>query len=186
MSLKTTDEKIDEIHTAVTRLETLWDGGPGGWPQCLSHDRTIAKLTRQNNWILRTMLLVILTLCASAFCASAQTTNLNVLWKWSPDLASLGGLSTNDYMTNLVFTLYSSTNATVPLTNWIVVTNWPAVPFLAQGPPGTMWTNRIAWDQQTRFYVMKAKEVLGGEESPFSNQAMKLAPLLPGVLGISR
>jgi hypothetical protein len=33
---------------------------------------------------------------------------------------------------------------------------------------------------------MKAKEVLGGEESPFSNQAMKLAPLLPGVLGISR
>lgn len=59
MSHKTTEEKLDEILQKVTRLETLWNGGPGSWHVCQQHtaelERGAKKLAGLNKIVLLTM-----------------------------------------------------------------------------------------------------------------------------------
>ena len=54
---KSMAEKVDEIHERVIRLDTLWNGGPGSWPHCQEHSEKISRIAKQNNWILRVMML---------------------------------------------------------------------------------------------------------------------------------
>jgi hypothetical protein len=64
----------------------------------------------------------------------------------------MGGLSTNDYCTNLVLVIVSVKNITVPTNLWPVVQVTPVTQLLPQGPPPTWWTNTLAIDNSTRFY----------------------------------
>lgn len=135
--------------------------------------------------------LIALSFIVCALAVSAGTTNLHSVtfgWRWIPNtIVDLGGLSTNDYLTNISFKLYYTTNVTQPMSIWKVATNWPAAPLLSQGPLGSMWTSSVTVDGFTRFYALTAFSSVASEgESPFSNTALQLAPLPSGTLEILR
>src|SRR5512147_649320 len=125
-------------------------------------------------------LLLTLLIAASFLCASRSeaATITNVFsFQWQPTPVLMGGLSTNDYFTNVVFRLYGTTNVALPVSNWPLQTTLPAQPFLTQGPPGTDWTYPFVRPSGTMFFVMTAyvaKAAPGGDESPFSNTDFQL------------
>lgn len=122
--------------------------------------------------------------CATSFAAGTNNAPVKFTWTWAPNPLDLGGLSTNDYMTNIAFRLFSSTNINVPLTNWPKVAEWPATNYT-----DGHWTNSVVMDAAVRFYVMKAwsGKAGGTGESPFSNLDFELADLSAGTLdGIHR
>lgn len=127
---------------------------------------------------LNTLTLCLLLLSPKAF--SAVT--LQAIFKWAPDSNQLAGLTVADYMTNITFWVYGSTNVALPLTSWVFVTNWQGAPFLSQGPAGSWWTNSIGSDGNARFYTVLVKNNNGGA-SPFSNLAPWLTDPLTGFLG---
>lgn len=122
----------------------------------------------------------LLTLVASvigliSFAAGGpQLQNLFVLFYWPLDPTDLGGLSTNDYMTNIVFNLYSSTNVSAPVQTWPLLLSVPGQSYLPQGLPGSTWSNAINVDSYPRFYVLQVSNQNGGV-SPFS----QVAPWVP-------
>lgn len=114
-------------------------------------------------------------LSISAF-AGTQT-NL-VAWAWTANPSDMGGLSITDYYTNITFTLWSSTNVSIPMTNWPAVTNWQASSF--PSPDGTNWTNAVVTDGQTRFFLLTVGAASG--QSPFSNLLPLVAVPPSGVM----
>lgn len=135
--------------------------------------------------------LIALSVLIVALSLNAGTTNVHSVtfgWRWIPATVDFGGLSTNDYLTNIAFRLYTTTNITQPTTLWRVVTNWPGAPLLSQGPLGSMWTQSLSADGFTRFYALTATSTAAPEsgESPFSGVAFQLAPLPSGTLEILR
>lgn len=92
---------------------------------------------------------------------------IKVVFTWFPDPAQMGGMSTNDYMTNIVgFKIWSTPTLTPQV--WTVVTNLPAA-------IGTN-TCLLASNTNTTFYAATTVGVSG--ESPFSNTSVWIA--LPG------
>lgn len=110
----------------------------------------------------RLLLLLPFTLLA----ASPVTAPKQVTFKWSLNPADLGGLSTNDYYTNIVFQLYSVTNCAIPTNQWPIVAAWSASSF--PSPDGVNWTNAVTIDGNTRFYLIQAVNLNGGF-GPFSS-----------------
>jgi|SRR5579872_528532 len=99
--------------------------------------------------------------------------------------ASFGGLSTNDYLTNVTLVLYSSTNAATPMTNWQAVAAWPASQFLTQGPAGSWWTSAVPSSATAAFYSLQSTNG-SGASSPFSYPAVWLPSSPAGVIKIGQ
>lgn len=102
------------------------------------------------------------------FAASPVITSKQVTFKWSVDPADLGGMTTNQYYTNIVFNLLSVTNCAIPTNQWPVVAAYPASSF--PSPDGVNWTNTITIDGFTRFYLIQVSNQNGGL-APFSSVA---------------
>lgn len=120
----------------------------------------------------------------TCFGAGATTTNVTFAFRW-PGPIDYAGLSQSDFMTNITFRIYSSTNASTPINQWVLYSTWQGALFNTQGPPGSTWTNTIPVDfTGARFFALKAysPNAAGGGESPFSNVALILAPLTPGII----
>lgn len=102
----------------------------------------------------------------AVFAASPVTTSKSITFKWSPDPADLGGMTTNDYYTNIVFNLLSVTNCAIPTNQWPVVATFLASSF--PSPDGVNWSNNFTIDGFTRFYLIQAANLNGGS-GPFSS-----------------
>lgn len=127
----------------------------------------------------KTILTSSLLIGLSLFGGSPAPQPLSFTWQWNPNPADLGGLSTNDYLTNISFTLWTTTNVTLPVTSWSSATNWQASSTPNDGTGN--WTGVATIDGQTRFYLLTVN-ALGGGQSPFSNQANWVAKPLAGLL----
>ncbi len=112
---------------------------------------------------LATLLLIGLT----ALSAVPTGTPRQVTWFWMPNTNDFGGMTTNQYFTNIVFRLYSVADCTVPTNQWPVIASWLAAGFPAYDGN---WTNYVNADGLTRFYLLTAGGVSG--QSPFSNLAV--------------
>ncbi len=108
-----------------------------------------------------------------------------ISFTWKPNAADLGGMSEADYATNITFVLYSSTDCTIPLTNWPSVASWPASQFISQGPCGSTWISPIPADGVTRFYALRTTNQ-NGQTSFFSEVAVWLPASLPGTISALR
>lgn len=129
-------------------------------------------------------LLCLLPLFALPLYAAGTTTNVTFYFRW-PGPVDLGGLSTNDYMTNITFRLYSSTNASTPINQWQLYSAWQGSAFILQGPFNSQWSNTIPVEfTGARFFALKAysPKASGGGESPFSAVDFILAPLPTGTI----
>jgi len=116
--------------------------------------------------------------------AAGTASNRTLQFKWAPNPVDLGGMSTNDYCTNITIVAFSVTDCTVPTNLWPAVASWPATYFLNQGPPGSQWAAVVQTDQSVRFYMLAATNG-SGVASPFSNAATWVpAPPAGVVLGI--
>jgi outer membrane scaffolding protein for murein synthesis (MipA/OmpV family) len=121
------------------------------------------------------LLFILILALALRLGAAPATTNNTVTLGWSWSIPYTGGLIANDFLTNVNFQVYSSTN--IATTNWVpyallTSTNYIFVPpdqFSATVPA----TNAFL------FFVATTKT--GGGESPFSNSLL-LLPVLPGPL----
>jgi hypothetical protein len=96
---------------------------------------------------------------------SAQNT-VTITTSLALDNTQMGGMSTNDYCTNLVLVIYSSKNITTPTNLWPVVQVTPCSQLLPQGLPPTPWTNALAIDNSTRFYSAQVTNY-NNEAGPF-------------------
>lgn len=114
-------------------------------------------------------LLSLLPLLSFAAGPISPATNgpIKVVFSWFPDPALMGGMSTNDYMTNIVGFRIWSTPTLVPQV-WTIVTNLP--PAIGTNS----WV--LPSNTNTTFYAATTVGVSG--ESPFSNTAVWIA--LPG------
>ena len=106
-------------------------------------------------------------LISACLTATAQTPK-TVLMNWHPDPNQMGGLSTNDYLTNIVFVIRSSTDIRTTPTTWQVLTNSEASTYTAQILAGAPIAITVNIDSITRFYVANATSKNGGV-GPFSN-----------------
>ena len=85
------------------------------------------------------------------------------------DSSQLGGISTSQYGSNFTALIWSSVNINTPTNQYQLVSTVPAGPMIAtQGPPGTVWTNQIATDNATRFYLLQWSNNVNGGVGPFS------------------
>lgn len=123
--------------------------------------------------------LLISLISLTAFATPPQPRSVPLAWTWTVNPADLGGMSTNDYLTNIVFSLYSVTNCTIPTNQWPVVTNWQASTFPVAADGG--WTNVVVVDTSTRFYLLSVGGV-NGSTSPFSNLAVLVATPQSGII----
>ena len=120
------------------------------------------------------------SLVASTVIAASQST-VTLAFSWLPDNTQMAGLSTNDYCTNIFVVFYSTKNVNQPTNQWPVVSFTPMINLLSQGAPGTIWTNQLTMDGNSRFYSLTMTNGNGGA-SPFSNVAPGLISPLAGVL----
>lgn len=128
-------------------------------------------------------LLLFPLLCLS-LCAAPISTNVTFYFHW-PGPSDFAGMTTNDYMTNIMFYIYSTTNTANPVTTWPLYSTWQGTMFLVQGPIGSQWTNTIPVDfTGARFFSMRAysPRAAGGGYSPFSAVDFILAPLVTGTI----
>jgi hypothetical protein len=120
--------------------------------------------------------LVTLAISALAVIISAGAT---LYFRFQPGSAGeLGGLSTNDWLTNITLNVSFSTNVAIPITNWPVVASYPAAQFLTQGPAGSWWTSSIPSAASAGFYTIQPTNG-NGTIGPFSYPGVWL-PTLPG------
>jgi hypothetical protein len=120
----------------------------------------------------------LVSLIALAALAVVPTTSPKlVTFQWKPDPAAFGGLSTNDYYTNILFRVLSVTNCTIPTNLWPVTTQWVASTF--PSTDGVNWTNTVVADEVTRFYLIQVANQNGGF-SPFSSVALWVPTPQPG------
>lgn len=124
---------------------------------------------------------LILVLSLLEFAAAAQTNTL--AFQQMPDPSDLGSLSTNDYYTNISFSLFSTTNSTDAETNWALITNWPASTMMSASAPGQWWTNGfVAPDSFTRFYIIQVSNFNNGSASAYSSIGEWFPTPSPGYL----
>ncbi len=117
--------------------------------------------------------------------AAPQPNNVTLYFSWLPDNSQMAGLSTNDYCTNITVVFYSTVNVNIPTNNWPIIGSVPVTSLLAQGPVGTVWTNRSQSDGNSRFYGFVMTNNNGGC-SPFSNLAPGLVSPTSGTLLLPR
>ena len=110
------------------------------------------------------LVLVALTVLAVA----PTVTPKEVSFQWRPNPLDLGGMTTNQYYTNIVFNVLSVTDCTIATNLWPIVTNWTASTF--PSVDGVNWTNTVTIDGATRFYLIQASNKNGGS-APFSSVA---------------
>jgi hypothetical protein len=115
----------------------------------------------------RVLLLIGLLLCLAPHSHAANTNTITLQMSLTLDSSTFGGLSTNDYLTNITILIYSSPDCTVPTNQWPIVAVYPASQFLNQGLPPVYWTNQLAVDGATRFYLMQSTNG-NGAFGPFS------------------
>lgn len=115
--------------------------------------------------------------------AFPAVTNVTFYFHW-PGPADYAGLSQADFMTNITFRVYSTTNVNTAMPQWTLYSTWQGALFNFQGPPGSQWSNTIPVDfVGARFFSLKAySPKAAGGESPFSNVDFILAPLPTGTL----
>jgi len=113
--------------------------------------------------------------------AAPPATTVTIPMKWMPDPANMAGLSTNDYCTNIVALILSTTNVNQPTNQWPVVASVPVPNLLLQGQPGTIWNYTLQMDGQSRFYAIVMTNGNGGS-SPFSNLAPGLTAPTAGTI----
>lgn len=125
----------------------------------------------------RLIILSTLLVCGWAHAAGANTNRVSLGFTWVPLVSDMAGLSTNEYLTNITFRVYSTTNVALPLANWTQLAEWPAVNFLSQGPCGALWISQVTVDGASRFYVARSfsSKASGDGLSPFSNTDFQLA-----------
>jgi len=121
---------------------------------------------------LKKLILSIWLVGAVALAVVPVTTPKIVSFQWSPNAADFGGLSTNEYYTNIFVRLLGVTNCTIPTDLWPVTTQWQASTF--PSVDGVHWTNQVVNDGVTRFYLVSVANGNGGA-SPFSS----VAPWVP-------
>lgn len=116
--------------------------------------------------------------------ARGQVTNgPPYLWWYAPPNTNfMGGLSTNDFFTNVTWVAVSTTNVTIPYTNWPVYFSLPATAF--PGYPGPYWTQYIVVDMPFRAFVVYP--ITGVTNGPPSNVAVAVWSLPQGHLGAGR
>lgn len=113
--------------------------------------------------------LCLLVLLAGPARAAQTNAWIDLGWKWFPT-NSLGGLSMADYLTNVTFQIYASTN----------------LAFTEYTPYATLYSTNITYTAPSNFVAtvpgttnqflfFTATVVTAGGESPFSN----LVPILP-------
>jgi len=93
-------------------------------------------------------------------------------WDYNPEARELGGMSVADYMTNITFRIYSSTNCQIPLTNWTITATVAGTNRIAVVPIG----------DETRFFYCTTYN--GRLESNPSNVAQWLARPSSGTLSV--
>src|SRR4051812_11034877 len=97
---------------------------------------------------------VLIALVALSLWAAAPATSPKlVTFKWQLNPADLGGMTTNQYLTNITFSLLSVTDCTIPTNQWPVITNWLASTF--PSADGANWTNAVITDGATRFFLIQ-------------------------------
>lgn len=101
--------------------------------------------------------------------AGTGSTNATLVLQWSWILGDQGGLSTNDYLTNIAFRVYCAPNIASP--NWALYTNFYSTNYTFTAPSN--FTATVSVSNSLLFFT--ATTVTIGGESPFSNRL----PILP-------
>lgn len=106
-----------------------------------------------------------LTILASPPVPTTVTANITM----QVDPNQLGGLTPSQFGSNFTALIWSSVNINTPTNQYQLIRTLPAGPLIAsQGPPGTVWTNQIATDNATRFYLLQWSNQVNGGVGPFS------------------
>jgi len=105
--------------------------------------------------IIASIILIAGLLITGGYPSGPPSGRVNLVWDYP----------TNELSPDLVFRLFHSTNITVPMTNWVVLTN----------VPGTSTSVSVVITPGIHFFVMTASNFWG--ESDFSNVAS--TPALP-------
>lgn len=109
---------------------------------------------------------------------SPASTNSTITLVWDWPIPMTGGLSTTDFLTNVVFQLYSSSNLGTPSTNWQAFTVFTSTNWTFNGTQ--TFTGNIPATNSFLFFGLTAKTT--GGESPFSNVLLILPVQGGGVL----
>jgi hypothetical protein len=115
-----------------------------------------------------------------SFADSPTNQTVALAWTWGPNIADMGGLSTNDYVTNVSFKIFTTTDATAPTNLWTIATNVPATSFWTNDANVLQYTVTLACDTATRFYAAVTSDARA--DSNFSQVAAYLAAPFPGLM----
>jgi len=122
--------------------------------------------------------LSVLLLSAASVLAAGPATPKTIWWKRFFDNSQFGGMTTNQFSTNVNFQVLSVTDCTIPTNSWPVLTNYQASTFLSFNG---FWTNTVVADGATRFYLMRVGVV--NFSSPFSDPFVWVPMQAPGIMG---
>lgn len=110
-------------------------------------------------------------LAAATGLAAGTNESVTLAWTWAPSPGELGGLSTNDYVTNVWFQVLSSTNINTPQNNWtVVLDNVKATPW------STQYVATVTLTNSTGPQFFAGRTLTLRDISPFSN----IAPYVHG------
>lgn len=115
-------------------------------------------------------LLFLLSLIPALAFAAPATTNSTLTLAWDWTVPPTGGLPTTDFLTNVVFQLYSSQNLSTPSANWTPSGTFTSSNWTFNGVQ--TFTASIPATNAFLFYALSAKTT--GGESPFSNMLLVL------------
>ena len=108
-------------------------------------------------------------------------TEVDLSFVFVPNTNFMAGLGTNDYTTNLVVNIQSTTNVNTPTNQWTTVISTPMQQYLTQGPVGSTWTNILFTDAKARFYTIQITNY-NGVSSSFTQPAPALSAVEPASL----
>ena len=112
------------------------------------------------------------------------STTVTLTFNGSADPLTMGGLSPNDFATNFVLVVRSSSDASVPTNQWPVVFTAPATSFTNQGPYGSDWTLQLQTTANPSFYLLQFTNYntsgTNGGIGPFSSPVAWVSGSPPG------
>jgi len=126
---------------------------------------------------MKKLFILLLSALAIAFVPGPPTAK-TIWWQWNFDNTMFGGMTTNQFSTNVFFQVRSVTDCTIPTNSWPVTTNYQASTFLSYNG---WWTNKVTADGSTRFYLMSVGVANG--TSPFSDLFVWVPIQPPGIMG---
>src|SRR5689334_10071497 len=99
--------------------------------------------------------LSVLSLVSLVLAVGIPSMVVNITFNATTDPAMMGGLSPNDYATNFVLVVRSSSDTTVPTNQWPVTFIAPATQFTNQGPFGSDWTVQVPTTANPTFFMLQ-------------------------------